>query len=419
MFALVDCNNFYVSCERLFRPDLNGKPVVVLSNNDGCVISRSNEAKALGIPMGAAAFEYDVLFRKHDVRVFSSNYALYGDMSNRIMQMLAAACPETEVYSIDEAFMLFGASPPSDCQAFGNTLRERILRATGIPVSIGFAGSRALSKLANRIAKTFAGKTANVYAIDSDIKREKALRWLCVRDIWGVGKQHAERLQAIGVTNAFQFTQLSDQWIRHEMSVLGLRLKYELLGKSVMQTVQEKSKKQIACTRSFEENYSELAQVSERVTAYASVCSEKLRRQNSNCNALMVFIHTNEHRQDHAQYSRNIVMPLPFPSNSALELNRYAQQALKRIFKAGYQYKKAGVIAMDLTPAEAGQMRLFGDSDPRHKPLMLAVDHLNRQHGMQKVRLAAQTPGRVWKMKQAFRSPHYTTRFKDIINVHI
>lgn len=419
MFALVDCNNFYVSCERLFRPDLNGKPVVVLSNNDGCVISRSNEAKSLGIPMGAPAFEYDAVFRKHGVAVFSSNYALYGDMSNRIMQMLAAACSETETYSIDEAFMLFGASPPSDCQAFGTSLRERILRATGIPVSIGFADSRALSKLANRIAKTFAAKTANVYAIDTELKREKALNWLGVNDIWGIGRRHTERLLAIGVKNAHQFTQLSDQWVRHEMSVVGLRLKYELLGKSVMQTVQEKSKKQIACTRSFEENYSELEQVSERVSTYACVCAEKLRRQNSNCNALMVFIHTNEHRKDHAQYSRNIVMPLPFPSNSAIELNRYALQALKRIFIKGYQYKKAGVIAMDLTPAEAGQMRLFGDSDSRHQPLMLAVDHLNRQHGMQKVRLAAQAPGRIWKMKQAHCSPHYTTRFKDIINIHI
>ena len=418
MFALVDCNNFYVSCERLFRPDLNGKPVVVLSNNDGCVISRSNEAKALGIPMGAPAFEYEALFRKHGVEVFSSNYALYGDMSHRIMQMLAAACPETEVYSIDEAFMLFGTTPPADYQTYGSTLRKSILRATGIPVSIGFAGSRALSKLANRIAKTFAEKTANVYAIDTDLKREKALKWLTVRDIWGVGRQHAERLLNIGVSNAYQFTQLSDQWVRNEMSVVGLRLKHELQGTSLMPPIQDKTKKQIACTRSFEENYSELQQLSERVSTYASVCAEKLRRQNSNCNALMVFIHTNEHRKDQAQYSRNIIMPLPYPSNSALELNRFALQALKRIFIKGYQYKKAGVVAMELTPADTGQMRLFGNSDPRHQPLMQAVDHLNALHGMQKVRLAAQAPGRIWKMKQSHKSPHYTTRFKDIINVH-
>lgn len=418
MFALVDCNNFYASCERVFQPNLNGKPIVILSNNDGCVIARSNEAKKLGIKMGALAHTNEEFFKKNNVHVFSSNYALYGDMSARVMKILSEAAPEIEIYSIDEAFLNFGNAPFVDYDVFGKELREKILRATGLPVSIGFAESKVLSKLANRIAKKYDIRTGNVYAIDSIYKHNKALQWLPVEDIWGIGRQLAIRLKTIGVLNAKQFTDLNDQWVKKEMTVQGLRLKHELLGKSMLILEKEKVKQNIACTRSFEENYTELSDIQERVSTFAFVCAEKLRKQNSNCNAIMVFIHTNEHRDDLAQYSKNIIIKLPFPSSSAIVLNKYALQGLSYIFKQGYSYKKAGVIVMDISPDNAEQIGLFENNNPKHKPLMKAIDALNMKLGNHKVRIAMQSAGRIWKMRQTHLSLRYTTKFKEIISIH-
>ena len=227
MFALVDCNNFYASCERVFRPNLIGKPIVVLSNNDGCVIARSNEAKPF-IPMGAPAFKFKAVFNQHKINVFSSNFALYGDMSNRVMTILREFSPDVEIYSIDEAFLKFDGFDYFELVEYGKEINRRVRRGTGIPISTGFANTKALSKVANRIAKKYPEKTGSVYIIDTEEKRIKALKWLAVGDVWGIGRQHAERLTFKGVSTAYQFTELSDTWVRNNMGVIGLRLKREL-----------------------------------------------------------------------------------------------------------------------------------------------------------------------------------------------
>ena len=242
MFALIDCNNFYASCQRVFEPHLIGKPIVVLSNNDGCVIARSNEAKALGIPMGAAAFEYKKLFEDNNVFVYSSNYALYGDMSSRVMNLLMNYSPEIEIYSIDEAFLKFKGFELFNLEEIGHKMRCTVTKGTGIPVSIGFAPTKALAKVANKIAKKYPERTKSVYAIDTEEKRIKALKWTKIEDVWGIGRQHAKRLKAKSIFNAFQFTQLSDDWVRKEMAVVGLRLKHELEGKPTQDLEETKTK---------------------------------------------------------------------------------------------------------------------------------------------------------------------------------
>lgn len=419
MFALVDCNNFYASCERVFRPDLIGKPVVVLSNNDGCVIARSNEAKALGIPMGAPAFEYQALFDENKVHVFSANFALYGDMSQRVMEVLGEYSPDMEIYSIDEAFLKLTGFERYDLQDYGNQMRRKVTKWTGIPISVGIAPTKALAKVANRIAKKFPEQTNGVYIIDSEEKRIKALKWLPVEDVWGIGRQHTKRLNAIGVKTAYDFTQLDEVWVKRHLTIVGLRLKYDLQGIPTIELEDVQPKKNIATTRSFDKNYTEFSQLQERVSTFAVSCAEKLRRQHSCCNSLMVFIHTNGHRKDLPQYSRNIVVKLPYPTNSSIELSKFAIQALKRIFKSGYRYKKAGVIIQDFTPENATQLTFFENSDSRHVPLMQVMDRLNASYGQQKVRLGSQDTKRIWKMKQERLSPRYTTKLSDIITIHL
>jgi len=419
MFALVDCNNFYASCERVFRPDLNGKPIVVLSNNDGCVIARSNEAKDLGIPMGAPAFEYEKLFQQQKVHVFSANFALYGDMSHRVMSVLSDYSPAMEIYSIDECFLSLRGFELFNLQEYGMLMRNKVVKWTGIPISVGIAPTKALSKVANRIAKKFSERTKGVYIIDSEESRIKALKWLKVEDVWGIGRQHAKRLQAQGVKTAYDFTQLNDAFVRKQMSVVGLRLKHDLQGIPTLNLDEVQPKKNIATTRSFDGNYTKFEQISERVSTFAVSCAEKLRKQNSCCNSLMVFVHSNRHRKDLPQYSRNIVIQLPFATNSSIELSKFAIQALKQIFKEGYSYKKAGVIVQDFTPQDSVQKSLFEERNEKHIPLMKAVDKLNALFGQQKIRLASQDAKRVWKMKQEKLSPNYTTKLSDVITIKL
>lgn len=418
MFALVDCNNFYASCERVFRPELIGKPIVVLSNNDGCVIARSNEAKAVGIPMGAPAFEYEALFVQHQVHVFSANFPLYGDMSQRVMNILGEYTPDIEIYSIDEAFLKLKGFERFDLQEYGKDMQRRVTKWTGIPVSVGIAPTKALAKIANRIAKKFPKETGCSYLINTEEKRIKALKWVQIEDVWGIGRQHAKRLRLIGVKTAYDFTQLHDAWVQHHMSIVGLRLKHDLQGSPTLDLELVQPKKNIATTRSFERNYTKLAELEERVATFAVSCAEKLRKQKSCCNTIMVFIHTNGHRKDLPQYSRNIVVKLPFATNSGIELAKFAKQALKHIFREGYHYKKAGVLVMDFTPQDKTQLRLFDNSNALHIPLMTAVDKINAMYGQQKIRLAAQDQKRVWKMKQEKLSPRYTTKLSDIIIIH-
>lgn len=417
MFALVDCNNFYASCERAFNPSLKNKPIAVLSNNDGCVIARSNEAKAVGIPMGAPAFKFKELFNINKVHVFSSNYALYGDMSGRVMEILSTFTPDIEIYSIDEAFLQLDGFKLYDLHNYGKEMHQQVLRCTGIPTSIGIAPTKALAKIANRVAKKYPINTENVYVIDTEEKRIKALKWVKVEDVWGIGRQHAKRLIAQGVNTAYDFTQLPDEWIRKHLSVVGLRLKRDLEGIPTLSLEEVKRKKAIATTRTFDKNYTEYQQLHERVSTFSVTCAEKLRKQKSCCNMLMVFVHTNGHRKDLPQYSKNIVIKTDYPTNSSIDLVKYATIGLRAIFKKGYQYKKAGVIVMDLTPDNQKQLNFFTEENPRHEVLMQVLDKINKVTGKKILKFACQDMNRTWKMNQERLSPRYTTRLDEILKV--
>lgn len=417
MFALIDCNNFYASCERVFRPDLNGKPIVVLSNNDGCVIARSNEAKALGIAMGTPAFKNKYLFEKHKVHVFSTNFPLYGDMSDRVMSILSEYSPDMEIYSIDEAFLKLEGFEYFDLQKYAEEISRKVYKWTGIPISIGIAPTKSLSKVANRVAKKFPERTNSVYIIDNDSKREKALRWLKIEDVWGIGRRHAKRLNNQNVFTAYQFTQLPDYWVKKNMSVVGLRLKNDLLGTPNLELEAPQLKKSISTTRTFEKSYTEFEEIKERVSSFAVACAEKLRKQQSCANEIMVFIHTNKHKDDELQYSSSIVLKLPFATNSSIELSKFATKALQYIFKLGFRYKKAGVVVQKFSSAKVYQTKIFDSKNLKHIPLMQAVDRINTEFGQQKVRLASQDMKRIWKMKQEQLSPRYTTNIDEIIEV--
>lgn len=419
MFALVDCNNFYASCQRVFEPHLIGKPVVILSNNDGCVIARSDEAKLAGVPMGAPAFKFEALFKEKNIYVYSSNYALYGDMSNRVMNMLRTYTPDLELYSIDEAFLKFTGFELFDLNTLGLDMRKKITRGTGIPVSIGFAPTKALAKVANKIARKFAERTQNVYIIDTEEKRIKALKWTKIEDVWGIGRKHAKRLKQKNILTAYQFTQLSDAWVRKEMAVVGLRLKHDLEGKPTLDLEGPRNKKMIATTRSFETKYATYDEISERVSTFTASCAEKLRRQNCHCNMVTVFIQTNYLANDQSQYSRSITINTDFPTNSTIELNQAAQKGLKEIYKTGYSYKRAGVVVMGLTPNDETQLNLFNTSNPKHQPLMSVIDKMNLSYGDNKVKFGVQSLGRQWKMKQDRLSPKFSTKLKDVITIEV
>ena len=418
VFALVDCNNFYASCERIFQPALEGKPIAILSNNDGCVIARSNEAKALGLPMGAPAHEYASFFNQHKVEVFSSNYPLYGDMSRRVMEVLKQFTPQVEVYSIDEAFLQFAGFDHYDLDTYARQMRKRVRKWTGMPVSIGMGPSKALAKVANRVAKKFADRTGGVYVIDNEEKRVKALKWLPIGDVWGIGRQHNKRLVFQGVRTAYDFTQLSDAWVRREMSVVGLRLKHDLMGvSSIPLEMTAAPKKAIATTRSFERMIDDYGELRERVSTFGSLCAEKLRRQNSRCHAIYVFVRSNPFRDDMPQYRNSTLVSLPFATHSSLTISQQALRGLDLIYKSGIYYKKAGVMVTGIVPEASHQMSLFEYENPKHQALMQSIDRLHQRFGPHKLKIANQDLSRTYKMKQARLSPRYTTDVRDVICV--
>ena len=417
MFALIDCNNFYVSCERVFQPQFNKKSVVVLSNNDGCVIARSNEAKALDIPMGAAAFKYKNQFKRHNIKVFSSNYALYGDMSRRVMSILENYSPNIEIYSIDEAFVKLTSFKNSDLTKESYRIKKQIYQWTGIPVSIGLAPTKSLAKVANKIAKKFNNKTLGVYSLDSQHKINKALKWTEIEDVWGIGRRYAKRLRSIGVKNALEFVNLPDQWVKKNMNVLGLKLKKDLSGLSFIKLEEIKSKKKsIATTRSFESILTDLCDIEERISTFATSCAEKLRIQNSYCTSLLVFIRSDPFK-NREQYNNSCVVNLDNASNSSITISKQAIYGLRKIFKPGISYKKAGVLVLGLKPKENHQLNIFQPNIVKHDSLMKAIDVINYRHGSNRIKLANQDLNRVWKMKQKNLSPRFTTVLEDIIKV--
>ena len=419
MFALVDCNNFYASCERVFRPDLNGRPVVVLSNNDGCIIARSNEAKELGIKMGEPAFKIADFLTEKQVTVFSSNYVLYGDLSHRVMNTLGRFTPELEVYSIDEAFLnLTGLTV--DWEEYARIIRQTVGRQVGIPVSVGIAPTKVLAKVANHRGKKIPGQNG-ICVLDTPRKIGEALETFEVGEVWGIGRQYRKLLNSINVYTAGDFLQLDDDWVRRKMTVVGLRVKKELAGISCLELELIPPAKKVICTsRSFGHDQTALEPIEEAVATYAARCAEKLRRQQSCAGMLMVFLHTNSFKEDEPQYAKNLVCKLPVPTNSTIELIHYTSAALRAIYKKGYRYKKAGVIVMEIVPEDRIQGSLFDCVDrEKQATVMRKLDEINGKYGRDTLKVAAQGLGQKWKLRQEKLSPCYTTRWQDIIKVRV
>ncbi|HHU26174.1 MAG TPA: Y-family DNA polymerase [Bacteroidales bacterium] len=416
MYALIDCNNFYASCERLFNPTLNNRPVVVLSNNDGCVIARSNEAKRLGIPMGAPAFEYRYLFERHRVAVFSANFPLYGDISQRVMNILATYSPNQEIYSIDECFLDLSGIEPLREQ--GLEMRARVNRWVGIPISVGIAPTKTLAKAANRIAKKFPNQSEGVHVINTEELRVKALKWLPVDDVWGIGRRYAKKLHAAGIHTAYDFTQLPESWVLKNMTIVGLRLQKELRGIPAIEMEIPEKRQSIATTRSFDRDYRGFDELRERVSTFTSIAAEKLRAQGSMCRRVVVFIETNRFRDEADFYANRVTVKSPFPTSSTLELVHYAVAGLKAIFLENRGYKRAGVVLMDFVDANEYQPDLFLNSNPKHKKLMEAIDTLNNKHGKRLVRLANQD-AKIHKMRQERLSKAYTTDMNQLLDVKV
>ncbi len=417
MFALVDCNNFYASCERVFNPNLQNQPIAILSNNDGCVISRSDEAKALGLPMGAPIFKWENFCTQKNIHVLSSNYPLYGDMSARVMKILEQFTPDVEVYSIDEGFLEFRGFDHYNFDDYGTQIRKRILQWTGIPTCVGIAPTKALSKVANKIARKFPKETGGVYVINSDEKRIKALKWTSIKSIWGIGYRLQKRLIAKGCKTAFDFTQLSDSWVRSNFSITEWKLKKDLEGIPTLELDIQETKRSIATTRSFEYTYSDIENIKERISTFAASCAEKLRVQESSCHMIIVILSSDRHKKDSEQHRASKTVIFPYPTDSSLTITNAAVQAVKTIFKPQIKYKRAGVIVTGLVPTENHQLDLFLKENPKHKPLMSVIDHLNKKFKADKIKLANQDLERTWKMRQERLSPKYTTKINDIITV--
>jgi DNA polymerase V len=418
MYALVDCNNFYASCERVFQPQLIGKPIVILSNNDGCIISRSYEAKDLGIKMGAPEFKVREELKRNNVHVFSSNYALYGDLSSRVMKILENFTPNIEVYSIDEAFLNFDGMNIPDFHDYGLQMKTRINKWLSIPICVGFAETKALSKVANKIAKKYQERTQGVYVIDTDEKRIKALKWTKIEDVWGIGFRLTIKMKAKNILTAYDFTlPHNESFIKKEMGVVGMRLKMELEGKSVLEMDEPKDKKQIAITRSFDGNIKTFDEMKERVSTFATVCAEKLRAQKSCCHGIILYLRKDKYKADRQRYHFYKLETLPFASNSNITLSNIAVKMLKELFEEGEVYKKAGIIVTQIIPQNQKQFHLFEEENPKHQKLMQVIDAFHKKTGERKIRLGNQDLQRTWKMRQNHLSPKYTTDIKDIFKV--
>lgn len=415
MYALVDCNNFYVSCEQVFRPDLAKKPVIVLSNNDGCIISRSDEAKGLGLKMAEPAFTKKRFLREQDVCMFSSNYTLYGDMSQRVMDTLRSMVPEVEIYSIDEAFLNLGPMK-GNMEDLAKSVRDAVGKNTGIPVSIGVAATKTLAKIANKAAK----KTAGIFVIGTDSHRDSVIRNTSVGKVWGIGRQYAKLMLKNSVHTAWDFTMLPDEWLRAKMKVIGLRIKEELLGNPCIPLELIISpKKAIATTRAFGKKTNELRYLKEAVATYAVRCAEKLRRQNSFACIITVFIHTDPFNPNEPQYNKSKTMTLPVATNDNQELVHYSVLCLEQIYNRNYNYKKAGVIVDGLERETSFQSDLFDIIKRKERrKLINAVDLLNGKYGRDKIRLAVQGTGEEWKLRQEMLSKRYTTNWKEIMEVN-
>ena len=416
IFALVDCNNFFVSCELVFTPKLIGKPVVVLSNNDGCIISRSNEAKALGIKMGEPFYRVKDLLQKNNVAVFSPNFILYGDLSHRIMVTLAMFASELEVYSIDEAFMnLTGIEDPD---RHARHIRKTILQWVKIPVSIGIASTKTLSKVANHLAKHHPPMGGVLDLTDTKLI-EGALKLTPVEEVWGVGRRLTKKLQAQGIKTAYDLTQVDDKWIMKHFSVMFMRTVYELRGTPCFPLeLCPPPKKNIMTSRSFGRQTGDLKELKQAISTYTARGAEKLRADGLATKTVMVFLRTNKFRPWEEQYANHAMMTLPVATDCTHELIHYAQKALESIHQKGYSYHKCCVLFMDLVPKHEIQGGLFDQKDrERLSSLMVCLDSLSKRHGIGVVRYAAEGLEKRWRMRQEHRSKRYTTVWEELLSI--
>lgn len=418
MFALVDCNNFYASCERVFNPKLEGKPIIVLSNNDGCAIARSEEAKALGVQMGTPAFMIEDLITANNIQVFSSNYSLYGDLSDRVMTILTSFAPAIEFYSIDEAFLDLTDLINQDLETLGQLIRTTVKQHTGIPVTVGIAATKTLAKMANRFAKK-QKKTTGIHWLRGPKEVQEALEFTAVGDIWGIGGQRTKLLLRHGFKTAADLVKAPDDWVLKEMTVVGHRLLNELRGTpSIEWELETPPKKNICTSRSFGKLMTAKKDITQAVANYTASCAEKLRKQNSCAGKIHLFLQTNPHRKEDRQYFRSITIPLTVASNNTSELVKTARWALQKIFRPGFNYMKCGIILMDLVPAAEVQSGIFDKQDrARDFQVMKTIDQVNRSLGQDAVRLAVQGFEKRYKLRQAHLSPRYTTRIDEIVKI--
>ncbi|NOS82790.1 MAG: Y-family DNA polymerase [Nitrospira sp.] len=414
VFALVDCNNFYASCERVFHPRLAGQPIVVLSNNDGCVVARSNEAKALGIGMGVPEFQIRPLLRAHHVHVFSSNYTLYGDLSQRVMETLEQFSPDLEIYSIDEAFLSVAGFERRNLTDYGRAIRRTVKQWTGLPVSVGIAETKTLAKIANRVAKQ-TPDTDGVFDLLACPDRDTLLGKVAVDEVWGIGPSYARLLTQHGITTALQLRDADEHWIRRHMGIVGVRLVAELRGHSCLELEACPPPKQgITCSRSFGRSVRTLAEMEEAVSSYISRAAEKLRGEGLAATVLTVFVMTNAFTNE-PRYRNSVTCSLSVGTDTTSELIRAALRGLRTIYRDGYRYKKAGVMFTALVPASQVQPDLFDQQDrPRSTRLMTALDAINDRWGAGTLQYAASGLTKAWKTQCHRRSPAYTTNWAEL-----
>ena len=419
--ALIDVNNFYVSCERAFNPKLKDKPVVVLSNNDGCAVARSNEVKALGVGMGAPWFKFKDLAKQHGIVAYSSNYALYVDMSNRVMSILRHYSPDQEVYSIDESFLDLTSFQSRDLISYAHEMRQRILQWTHLPVCVGIGSTKTLAKLANHCAKKrpHMNGVCNLNALPVN-EVNHMFAEIEVGEVWGIGRQLAPKLKALGIQTVFDLKQANPERLRQQFSVVMEKTIRELNG-TVCIEMEEVSppKKQIVSSRSFGHPVRDYNSLAESITLYISRAAEKLRKQHSYTSSVYVYIRTSPFKENEPFYSNGLTIAIPTPTDNTMQLVNVALWGLKQIYKPHYNYAKAGVMLRELVPVQGVQTDLFSQVQvsPKSTKLMQTMDGINKKMGKESIKLASEGFTRPWKMKQENKSPCYTTKWEELVNV--
>lgn len=416
--ALLDCNNFYASCERVFDASVKRKPIVVLSNNDGCVIARSEEAKEIGVTMGAPLFKVESLLTDHDAEIFSSNYALYGDMSGRVMNLLHNFTPEVEIYSIDEAFLNLEPRKHS-LDNLAHTIREKMYQWTGIPVSIGIGETKVLAKIANKRAKKSELKAQGIFNLYRSSKTESILRETLVEDVWGIGYRSSLKLKSNNILTAWQLREMDNRFVRRLLTVVGARIALELRGVKCLPFEQSSAKKHtITCSRSFGQTITNYESIKEAVLYFLTRACEKMRKNNLAAHAITVFIGTDRFRPMPEPYSNSATYSSTYPTDSNQEIQEWTIKTLERIYKKGFEYRKAGIILSGLAPSENLTKRMFDDEkfQQQHK-LMKAIDELNQKFGKDTVRFGSVKTEGSWKMKQTRKSQSYTTNWNELLIV--